>query len=82
MGKGAGEWRAAGTLTSIALLLAVATLLGGGVGYYLDSRWHTTPWLTLVGVLIGLAGGFVEMFEILKRYEERERSDRHGPDRR
>ena len=76
MGKGAGEWRAAGTLTSIALLLAVATLLGGGVGYYLDSRWHTTPWLTLVGVLIGLAGGFVEMFEILKRYEERERSDR------
>ena len=76
MGKGAGEWRAAGTLTSIALLLAVATLLGGGVGYYLDSRWHSRPWLTLAGVLIGLAGGFVEMFEMLKRYEERERSDR------
>ena len=41
--------RAAGVLASLGLLLGVAALLGAGLGYYLDRRWGTTPWLTVVG---------------------------------
>lgn len=39
------------------------TLLGGMlIGYYggrfLDNRLGTTPWLTLVGIMLGVAAGF------------------------
>ena len=66
--KDLGPWRTAGLLTSLGFLLAVSTLLGAGLGYWLDSRWGTRPWLTLVGLFLGLAAGFVEMFRILKQY--------------
>lgn len=33
----------------------------GGLGYYLDSRYGTAPWLLLVGLLFGAAGGMVKL---------------------
>ena len=62
--------RAAGVLASIGLLLGVAALLGAGLGYYLDGRWGTGPWLTVAGLFLGLIAGFVEMFELLKKLGE------------
>lgn len=38
--------------------MAVATVLGWGLGYWLDSKWETGPWLMLLGLLIGVAAGF------------------------
>lgn len=42
----------------IGLELAGAVLLGLWLGYWLDGRLETRPWLTLAGSLLGLAGGF------------------------
>lgn len=28
------------------------------LGYYCDSRWHTQPWLTLLGCTIGFGAAF------------------------
>ena len=67
-GKDLGPWRMAGVLTSLGFLLAIATGLGTLLGYWLDSRWGTGPWLTLIGMFFGLAAGFIEMFRILKQY--------------
>ena len=59
--------RAAGLLAGAGLMLGVSTLLGAGIGYWLDRRWHTGNWLTLAGMFLGLAAGFVELFRLLKR---------------
>ncbi len=33
------------------------TLLFAGLGYWLDGRWGTSPWLAVTGGALGLAGG-------------------------
>jgi len=33
------------------------------VGYLLDKKWHTKPWLTLVGAILGVAVGFYNFFK-------------------
>jgi F0F1-type ATP synthase assembly protein I len=55
-------------LGSVGMTLVVATLLGGALGYWLDGRLGTTPWLTLSGVILGIISGFVELFRVVNRY--------------
>jgi ATP synthase protein I len=62
-------WRALGELSTIGLTLVVATVLGLAGGYYLDRWLGTSPWLTLVGLLLGIAAGFVNLFRTVKRAE-------------
>ena len=62
-------WRALGELSTIGLTLVVATVLGLAGGYYLDRWLGTSPWLTLVGLLLGIAAGCVNLFRTVKRAE-------------
>ena len=39
-------------------------VIGGAIGYFLDSKLHTAPWLLLAGGALGFAGG---MRELLRR---------------
>lgn len=46
--------------------MIVAPMLGLGVlGWWLDARWATKPWLTVAGLLIGMIGGFVNFFRFV-----------------
>jgi ATP synthase protein I len=36
-------------------------------GTWLDGRFHTKPWFTLVGALLGVATGFVELYRVSKK---------------
>ncbi len=47
------------------LLLASSILVSLYIGQWLDGRFHTTPWLTLVMTLLGIAAGFVNLFRLL-----------------
>jgi ATP synthase protein I len=62
-------WKALGELSSIGMALVVATVIGLGGGYYLDRWLGTMPWLTLVGLGLGIAAGFVNLFRSVKRAE-------------
>jgi ATP synthase protein I len=62
------RYRAIGALAGIGFGLAIPTALGAFLGYWLDNRWHTLPWLTMVGLFLGLAAGFMEMMTLLKRF--------------
>jgi ATP synthase protein I len=62
-------WRALGELSTVGLTLVVATVLGLAGGYYLDRWLGTSPWLTLIGLLFGIAAGFVNLFRSVKRAE-------------
>ena len=35
------------SLSAVGLTLVIATMIGFGLGYYLDNRFGTKPWLTL-----------------------------------
>jgi F0F1-type ATP synthase assembly protein I len=54
-------WALAGRYSSLAFLLPAATLAGYVVGRLLD-RWLGTSFLTIVCLVLGMAGGFVEFF--------------------
>lgn len=41
-----------------ALEAVFAILIAGGIGYWADSRWGTSPWLLLLGFAVGF-GSFV-----------------------
>jgi ATP synthase protein I len=64
-----GAWKALGELSSVGLTLVVATVIGLVAGYYADSWLGTTPWLLLLGLGLGIAAGFVNLFRSVKRAE-------------
>ncbi len=46
--------------------MIVAPMLGlGGLGYYLDGRCGTKPWLLLAGLIAGMIGGFISFFRLV-----------------
>jgi len=45
--------------------LAVATVAGGLIGQWGDTRFDTAPALLVTGFLLGFAGGLVALFRIL-----------------
>ena len=65
-----GPMRALGLVGGLGFVLAATTALGAWLGYYLDGRWGTGPWLTLVGTLVGMGVGFFEVGEVLRRMGE------------
>lgn len=56
-------------LSGIGLMLGLSATLGFFVGRWLDDRWDTTPWLSFVGLFVGLGAGFLEINRLLRRFE-------------
>jgi F0F1-type ATP synthase assembly protein I len=46
----------------IGTTLAVTMVLGLGVGYWLDQRLKTSPWLLFAGGLLGMIVAFYQFF--------------------
>lgn len=53
----------------IGIFFGVAVVLGYGVGSALDRRFGTGSWLTMVGVLLGIASGFNELIRLARKYQ-------------
>ncbi len=47
---------------NLGLSFALGIALLAGLGNWLDGRWGTKPWLTLVGAVLGVVVGFVNLF--------------------
>ena len=74
--------RELGPFLTLGLQLAITVVVFFFLGRWADQAFDTAPWLTLLGVLVGISGGFVKFFrtatELGKeadREEEEHRSD-------
>jgi len=68
-------------LSSLGLTLVIATMIGFGLGVYVDHKFHTNPWGSLGGLLLGLASGFYTLVkESLKGMRKAEREDERAKD--
>ena len=57
-------------LVAIPSLLIVSPLVGFFLGDLGDKRFHTSPWLSLAGLILGFAAAAREVGQIYKRYLE------------
>lgn len=44
---------------------AVSVGAGTAIGYWLDKRFKTSPWLLLAGMALGLTAAFVGFFRVV-----------------
>jgi F0F1-type ATP synthase assembly protein I len=62
-------WIAMARYSQLAFVLPAATAAGWLLGVLLD-RWLHTTWLYLVGLLLGIATGFVELLRTALKSEK------------
>lgn len=59
-------WVQAARYSQLAFALPAAVVVGWLIGSALDRWWHTT-WLYVVGILLGIVAGFVELIRTAMR---------------
>jgi ATP synthase protein I len=52
-------------ISSVGITLVLCTLFGFGIGYFIDSKLHTSPIFALIFLIVGIAAGFVNVFRTL-----------------
>jgi ATP synthase protein I len=56
-----------GSLSTVGMAMAISIAIGAVGGYYLDRWLGTGPWLALVGLGIGIAAAFRNLFTLYKK---------------
>ena len=56
-------------LSIMGIEMVVSTFIGLGMGIYLDKKFETAPWLTIVFLIIGIIAGFRNIFREIKKLE-------------
>ncbi|MCH7806179.1 MAG: AtpZ/AtpI family protein [Proteobacteria bacterium] len=51
----------------IGLELVLAVMVGGAIGWYLDKRLGTTPWLFVIFFFLGVAAGFRNVYKAAQK---------------
>lgn len=59
-------WLQVGQYSQLAMIFPAAVVVGWLLGAALD-RWLHTTWLYLVGLILGIAAGFVELIRTVSK---------------
>lgn len=54
-------------ILELPFLLVACVAIGGGAGYFLDKRIHTSPLFTLILGLLGFAAGMLQLVRRLSK---------------
>lgn len=69
------SWRALGSLVQMGMTFVICTVLGLAGGYWADRWLGSSPWFLLVGLGLGIAAGFVNLFRSIREAERREQTN-------
>lgn len=58
-------------IIQLGALVTVATLLPLFVGIWLDDRFHTAPWIALVGMVVGVIGAVAGVYSTISELYRR-----------
>jgi ATP synthase protein I len=75
--NGSKQLKAFARLGAVGMELGVSTVAGLLGGRWLDQKLSTEPYLTVVGLLLGVAAGFLSLFRALKANQQAEKSSRN-----
>lgn len=67
--KKKSPWVQFGRYSQLAFMLPAATVAGYLIGALLDHWLHST-WISVVGLLLGTAGGLIELIRVVSRDTE------------
>jgi len=73
---GHGEAGALAQASALGLTFVAATVLGLAGGWWLDRRLGTSPGCLLLGLLLGIAAGFKNLFTFSSRLDQLDRKKR------
>lgn len=59
--------RLLGTLSTVGITLVAATVIGYFFGVFLDRTFGTTPWFTIIFLILGIAAGFKNLFDAARK---------------
>jgi len=59
------------TYSSIGIQVGLTVGLGMIAGVYLDRWLGTGPWLTVLGLVVGVISGFTRLFQIGKEFSQK-----------
>jgi ATP synthase protein I len=73
-----------GQLSTIGLAFVFALMIGFGAGFWIDGRFGTKPWFSLLGFAVGLAAGILNVVRTMQAVAAGERAlqrdrEREGP---
>lgn len=64
------DWRASGGMATLGLEIALSVLFGFLGGHWLDGRFDTAPWLTLIGTFFGVATAVRFLYRAAQRNQK------------
>ena len=56
-----------GYLSSIGFAMALSIAIGALIGYYIDKKFNTQPWFSLIFLGLGIAAAFRNLYILYKR---------------
>jgi ATP synthase protein I len=56
--------------SSLSFSIALSIVIGLGIGYWLDKKFQTSPWLTLIFLGFGVLAGFRNIYLAMKKSQE------------
>ena len=62
--------RTLGYVSSVGLSMGIAIALGAGIGYWLDKKFGTSPWLLLVFIGFGIVAAFRNLYIMYKKAKD------------
>jgi predicted F0F1-ATPase subunit len=63
------DWAAFALIGQVGLNISLGALLGIGLGLFIDSKLHSSPVATLIGLLLGLAAGIYNVYRLISTME-------------
>jgi ATP synthase protein I len=59
--------------SAVGLEMGFSVAIGVAVGYFLDKYFHTSPWLLLIFLILGIVAGFRSLFSLITGLDKNER---------
>lgn len=66
-------YRQVARYSAIGLEMGFSVAIGAAIGYLLDKYFGTSPWLTLIFLILGVVAGFRSLFSLMKEIDKTER---------